>query len=43
MAGYEAILFGDIADPSSEIAKRVATYRTARIREDLGCDNPTNI
>jgi len=37
-AGREAILFGDLNDPSSEIAKRVATYRTARIREDLGCD-----
>ena len=37
-AGREAMLFGDLNDPSSEIAKRVATYRTARIREDLGCD-----
>lgn len=37
-AGQEAILFGDLNDPSSEIAKRIATYRTARIREDLGCD-----
>ncbi|MGO9484972.1 MAG: sulfate reduction electron transfer complex DsrMKJOP subunit DsrO [Rhodomicrobium sp.] len=37
-AGREAILSGDLNDPSSEIAKRVATYRTARIREDLGCD-----
>ncbi len=37
-SGREAILFGDLNDPSSEIAKRVATYRTTRIREDLGCD-----
>ncbi len=33
-----AILIGDLNDPASEIAKRVATYRTSRIREDLGCD-----
>jgi tetrathionate reductase subunit B len=33
-----AMLFGDLNDPSSEIAKRIATYRTTRIREDLGCD-----
>ena len=25
-------------DPSSEIAKRIATYRSTRIRADLGCD-----
>jgi tetrathionate reductase subunit B len=37
-AGEGAMLFGDLNDSSSEIAKRVATYRTARIREDLGCD-----
>ena len=37
-AGHDAILFGDLNDHSSEIAKRVATYRTARIREDLNCD-----
>ncbi len=36
--GQGAILFGDLNDASSEIAKRVATYRTTRIREDLGCD-----
>src|ERR1017187_2131842 len=33
-----AILFGDLNDPSSEIAKRVAAYRTTRIRADLGTD-----
>ncbi len=37
-SGREAILFGDLNDPSSEIAKRVATYHTTRIREDMGCD-----
>jgi len=33
-----AMLFGDLNDPSSEIAKRVAAYRTTRIRADLGTD-----
>jgi molybdopterin-containing oxidoreductase family iron-sulfur binding subunit len=33
-----AMLFGDLNDPSSEIAKRVAAYRTTRIRSDLGTD-----
>jgi tetrathionate reductase subunit B len=32
------ILIGDLNNAASEIAKRVATYRTSRIREDLGCD-----
>ena len=36
--GGGAMLFGDLNDPSSEISKRVATYRTTRIRADLGCD-----
>jgi molybdopterin-containing oxidoreductase family iron-sulfur binding subunit len=36
--GREAMLFGDLNDPQSEIAKRVATYRTTRIRADLGCE-----
>jgi tetrathionate reductase subunit B len=36
--GGGAMLFGDLNDPSSEIAKRVATYRTTRIRDDLGCE-----
>ncbi len=36
--GAGAILFGDLNDPASEIAKRVATYRTTRIRADLGCE-----
>ena len=33
-----AILVGDLNDAGSDIAKRVAAYRTTRIREDLGCD-----
>ena len=36
--GGGAMLFGDLNDPSSEIAKRVAAYRTTQIRSDLGCD-----
>ncbi len=36
--GGRAMLFGDLNDPSSEIAKRVATYRTTRVRADLGCE-----
>ncbi|MEJ2117275.1 MAG: 4Fe-4S dicluster domain-containing protein [Alphaproteobacteria bacterium] len=36
--GQGAILFGNLNDPESEIAKRVATYRTSRIRDDLGCE-----
>ncbi|MFN3075443.1 MAG: sulfate reduction electron transfer complex DsrMKJOP subunit DsrO [Alphaproteobacteria bacterium] len=31
-----AMLFGDLNDPNSEISKRVATYATTRIRQDLG-------
>ena len=33
-----AMLFGDLNDPASEIAKRIAAYRTTRIRSDLGTD-----
>jgi tetrathionate reductase subunit B len=36
--GNGAMLFGDLNDPSSEIAKRIATYRATRIRDDLGCE-----
>jgi molybdopterin-containing oxidoreductase family iron-sulfur binding subunit len=36
--GGGAMLFGDLNDPGSEISKVVATYRTKRLREDLGCD-----
>ena len=37
-AGHSAMIFGDLNDKSSEIAKRVATYRTTRVRADLGTD-----
>jgi tetrathionate reductase subunit B len=33
-----AMLFGDLKDPSSDIAKRVAHEATSRIRADLGLD-----
>ena len=32
------MMFGDLNDPESEISKIVATYRTKRLREDLGCE-----
>lgn len=34
-AGHEAILFGDLNDPSSAIAQRVASFASRQIREDL--------
>jgi molybdopterin-containing oxidoreductase family iron-sulfur binding subunit len=37
-AGHEAIVFGDLNDPNSEISKRVARYPTRQIREDLNLD-----
>jgi tetrathionate reductase subunit B len=37
-SGGGAMLFGDLNDPASEISKRVAEYRTTRIRADLGTD-----
>jgi len=36
--GREAIMFGDLNDPESEISKQVATYSTHQIRADLGVD-----
>ena len=33
--GGKAMLFGDLNDPNSEIAKRVASYATTQIRPDL--------
>jgi molybdopterin-containing oxidoreductase family iron-sulfur binding subunit len=37
-AGHRAILFGDLNDPSSEIAKRIAQYPTTQVRADLALD-----
>ena len=37
-AGHGAMIFGDLNDPQSEIAKRVATLATRQIRADLGLD-----
>jgi tetrathionate reductase subunit B len=34
-AGHGAIVFGDLNDPNSEIARRVAQYPARQIREDL--------
>jgi molybdopterin-containing oxidoreductase family iron-sulfur binding subunit len=36
--GHQAILFGDLKDPNSEISKRVRIVATRRIREDLNLD-----
>ncbi len=36
--GHAAMIFGDLYDKNSEIARRVATYRTTRVRADLGTD-----
>ncbi|CAG1019828.1 tetrathionate reductase subunit B [Burkholderiaceae bacterium] len=37
-AGHNAILFGDLNDPNSDIAKAVARYATRQVREDLNLD-----
>lgn len=37
-AGHNAMIFGDLNDKNSEISKRVAAYRTTRVRADLGTD-----
>jgi molybdopterin-containing oxidoreductase family iron-sulfur binding subunit len=34
-AGHNAIVFGDLNDPNSEISKRVASFTTRQVREDL--------
>jgi len=34
-AGHGAILFGNLNDPESEISKRVASYPSRQIRENL--------
>ena len=33
--GHNAILFGDLMDPTSEISKRLAEYPSAALRPDL--------
>ncbi len=37
-AGHEAILFGDLNNPNSEISKRIASYPSRQIRENLNLD-----
>ncbi len=37
-AGHGAMLFGDLNDPASEIARRLAAYPSTRVRADLGLD-----
>jgi len=34
-AGHNAMIFGDLNDPKSEIAQRVAKYASTQIRADL--------
>ncbi len=34
--GHKAMIFGDLNDPKSEIAQRVAKYATTQVRADLG-------
>jgi tetrathionate reductase subunit B len=37
-AGHEAILFGDLNNPESDISKRIASYPSRQIRENLNLD-----
>ncbi len=37
-AGHNAMLFGDLNDPDSEIARRVASVASRQVREDLALD-----
>jgi tetrathionate reductase subunit B len=37
-AGHNAMLFGDLNDPASEISKAVARYAARQVREDLNLD-----
>ena len=37
-AGHKALLFGNLNDPESEIAKRVASYSASAVRADLRLD-----
>ena len=34
-AGHAAIIFGDLNNPESDISKRLASYPSRQIREDL--------
>jgi molybdopterin-containing oxidoreductase family iron-sulfur binding subunit len=38
-AGHQAIVFGDLNDPQSEISKRIRTVATTQLRADLRTDN----
>ena len=38
MTGNQAMVFGDMNDPTSEISQRLAQYPATRIRADLGLD-----
>lgn len=37
-AGHDAIVFGDLNDPDSEISRRVRAWSTTQLRADLGLD-----
>jgi molybdopterin-containing oxidoreductase family iron-sulfur binding subunit len=37
-AGHHAIVFGDLNDPGSEIARRVREIQTSQLRADLRLD-----
>ena len=37
-AGHDAILFGDLNDPASDISRAVARYAARQVREDLNLD-----
>jgi molybdopterin-containing oxidoreductase family iron-sulfur binding subunit len=37
-AGHDAIVFGDLNDPDSEVARRIAAYPTMQVRADLRLD-----
>jgi len=37
-AGHNAMLFGDLNDPDSTIARRVASLTARQVREDLNLD-----
>jgi molybdopterin-containing oxidoreductase family iron-sulfur binding subunit len=37
-AGSDAMLFGDLNDPNSDISRAVSKFITQRIREDLGVE-----